>query len=149
MGLHQVSHSCLIKIYMTAKELEKTSQQKKTDQFFNQTKYLKHMITSFLFWQIKLPYKPLDSRLMSPTEWPEQKHHHCENIYTNIQHPCEIPTSTFIIITVKHQEEEWYGVVSELYQRSWYKNHSSSHKVRQYPYFITKFPCLAEDKQLK
>ena len=99
--------------------------------------------TSFLhFWYIMSPYKPLNSRFMIPMKWPKQKHHHSKDIDTNIKHSCEKPFFTILTITVKHQEIEWYCVISELYQWSWYKNSSSSQKVCQYPYFASKFPCL-------
>lgn len=48
-------------------------------------------------------------------EWPKQKHHHCKDIDTNIQCACENPTLIIPIVTMKHQEIEWYSVVSELY----------------------------------
>lgn len=57
---------------------------------------------------------------MLPRERPKQEHKHCEAIDGKIKDPQKKPTLVISDIGVENQEEEWNGIVSELYQ--WSRN---------------------------
>lgn len=86
--------------------------------------------------------------LWIPGSWAQWKGRNRNMAIVKILTPiysCENPTLIITIVTVKHQEIEWYGVVSELYQWSWYKNSCSGQEVCQNPYFTPCFSCLIKD----
>jgi hypothetical protein len=57
---------------------------------------------------------------MAPIKWPKQEHKHCENIGYHISNSDEDQTLNVNRMGVKHQEVEWYGIVSEF--NKWSRN---------------------------
>jgi hypothetical protein len=57
---------------------------------------------------------------MAPIKWPKQEHKHCENIGYHISKSDEDQTLNVNRMGVKHQEVEWYGIVSEF--NKWSRN---------------------------